>query len=449
MNKKLLGSLLVAGSLLSANEVNSVEKMFTEGKVNANVKYYYIQTDKDFASAPSTSANANSLGGKLTYETAQLKGFSAKATFMTTNAFGLDGSVDTSILGKDNGVYYNDPNRADDSFSVLGEAYIKYTYDNLAFTFGREVMHSPLIDAKEVRMLPSAVEGAFIDYKLNNEIALGFSYLDKFKQRTSDRFTNIVEHALGADTMAVTGSDNGNVYMLDGIYKTDALEVRAYEYYAPDFMNSIYVDAKITHKFDNVATTLAAQYINQMSVGNADDYFAANPTYADGKINVNAFAIKATAKIDESAFTLAYSNVLRDEGSHDSLVLPWDGTPLFTNMITSNDLFQSIYGSALKADSVYIGGSQGIKMAYAQGFDFTGYKGFSTTFSFLNTTNSRAGFDKDQRDYNVVLGYKYDTHFSLALKGIWVDNNTGADKDGSVTQIKQLTQYRVIANYQF
>lgn len=236
-------------------------------------------------------------------------------------------------------------------------------------------------------MLPSAVEGAFVDYKVNDEIALGFSYLDKFKQRTSDRFTNIIEHALGADTVAVTGSDNGNVYMLDGVYRTDNFEVRAYEYYATDFMNSIYLDAKITQKFDNVATTLAAQYINQFSIGNGDDFFAANQTYsdgkiADGKINVNAFAIKATAKIDESAFTLAYSNVLRDEGSHDSLVLPWDGTPLFTNMITSNDLFQSIYGSALNADSVYIGGSQGLNLHMHKVLTLPVIKDFQQLFHF-------------------------------------------------------------------
>ncbi|MBD3798007.1 MAG: hypothetical protein IE887_09795, partial [Campylobacterales bacterium] len=145
----------------------------------------------------------------------------------------------------------------------------------------------------------------------------------------------------------------------------------------------------------------------------------------------------------------AYSKVLRDENAHDSLVLPWDGTPLFTNMITSNDLFQSNYGSALKADSVYIGGSQGIKLAYTQGFDFTGYKGFRATLAYLNTSNSRAGFDKDQQDINVVLGYEHDEHFSLVLKGMFVDNNTASDKVGLVSQDKHLSQYRVIANYVF
>lgn len=451
MKKTIFGSLLFASMLFGANSVDSIEGMLAQGKISGNVKYYYIQTDKDFSAAPSTSANANSVGGKLSFETAELKGFSSKVTFMTTNGLFLDkdlAKVDTSLLGKDNGAYYGG-DKAKDSFSVLGEAYIKYNYKNLAFTFGREVLHSPLIDAKEVRMLPSAVQGAFLDYKMNNELSFGLAYLDKFKQRTSDKFIDIIEHTLGADTVMVTGSGTGGVIMIDATYKADGIGAKAYEYYADDFLNSLYLDAAFTQFIDDVKTTLAAQYINQFSVGNADRYFAANPNYADGKIKVNAFGAKAEVKLNESSFTLAYSKVLRDTNAHDSLVLPWDGTPLFSNMITSNNLFQSVYGSGLKSDSCYIGGSEGIKFAYSQGFDFTGYKGFSTTLSVLNTSNSRTGFDKDQKDYNLVLGYKRDQHFSLALKGIWVKNNTSAAKDGSVSQIKQLTQYRVIANYQF
>ena len=126
-------------------------------------------------------------------------------------------------------------------------------------------------------------------------------------------------------------------------------------------------------------------------------------------------------------------------------MLPWDGTPLFTNMITSNDLFQSNYGNALNSDSVYVGGSQAIKVAYNQKFA----KKYSATLAYLNTTNSRVGFDKAQQDYNLVLGYKANKEFSLALKGIWVQDNSSATANGTVSQLKLLTQYRVIANYKF
>jgi predicted outer membrane repeat protein len=196
--------------------------------------------------------------------------------------------------------------------------------------------------------------------------------------------------------------------------------------------------------------TLAAQYINQKSIGNADTYFSKNYSAAGGVISSNAIALKVSAILNSSKFLIAYSKVLKDDSKHDSLVLPWDGTPLFTNMITSNNLFQSNYGKALNADSVYIGGSEGIKLLYNQRYDSLGLKGFSTTLSYLNTAFDKIGFDKLQEDYNFVLQYKAPEAFTLQLKGIWVKYDTSAKADGSLNaQVKLLTQYRVIANYKF
>jgi hypothetical protein len=257
------------------------------------------------------------------------------------------------------------------------------------------------------------------------------------------------EHALGDKTEEITGSKTGGVFMAGIDYKKESYSLKAYDYYAQDFLNSLYIDAVYKMNVSNVKLTFAGQYINQTSVGNADTNLQNDLTLSGGSISVNAIGLKAVAVLKSAKITLAYSNVFRNEGKHDSLVLPWDGTPLFTNMITSNDLFQSIYGSALKADSIYIGGSQGIKLAYNQKFDSFGLDGFSTTLAYLNTSNSRTGFKNAQQDYNLVLGYKANKAFSVALKGIWVQDNTGASEVGTVTQLKLLSQYRVIANYKF
>jgi predicted porin len=164
------------------------------------------------------------------------------------------------------------------------------------------------------------------------------------------------------------------------------------------------------------------------------------------KISSNAFGFKFGAGYDESKFDFAFTKVLPDSDRHDSLVLPWDGTPLYSNMITSNDLFQSNYGKALNADSIYIGGTAGLKLAYTQKYDFTGMKGFKTSLSYLNARNSQ--FANNQRDYNAVIAYGIG-NFSLALKGIWVRHNTSQSTRGFISQIDKLTQYRVIANLKF
>ncbi len=448
----VLSSLILSSALLATTEVNTLSAAFSKGKSSANIKYYYIQTDKDksYTNQKNTSAYANTVGGQLHFDSASLYGFRTGVTFMTTNPFLLGSSVDASIIGRDNGVRIEgSPSGAvaRKGFSVLGEAYIAYDYKNAGIYIGREVIRTPLINAKVVRLLPSAVEGASAHYNLAKKTKVDLSYYTGFKQRTSNVFTNIIEHALGDKTKAITGSNSGSLEMLSFTHKADAYSLKAYDYYAENFLNSIYLDGSYKLNLSDVKLAFSGQYINQKSIGNADTYFGNNPSIAGGKISVNAIGVKTVATIGSSKFVLAYSNVLKENNKHDSLVLAWDGTPLFTNMITSNNLFLSNYGKSLGSDSVYIGGSQGIKLAYNQKYDNFGFKGFSTTLSYLDTSNSR--FSKDQNDYNVVLQYKAPKAFVLQLKGIWVQNNTGASADGTISQLKLLSQYRVIANYKF
>ncbi|MCF6309398.1 MAG: OprD family porin [Sulfurimonas sp.] len=448
--KKIIISALLA--VVSAHAADSLESWFKEGSVNGNIKYYYIETQKDKIDGSHTSAHANSVGGMLSYTTGDLNGFQTGLTFMTTNGFALPNTVDTSILGRDNGVREEGSaggNIAQDSFSVLGEAFIKYTYQDFTATYGRKVIKTPLIHAKEVRMLTSAVQGLFFDYKMSDELKLGASYLTHFKQRTSDKFSNIIEHALGTSTKLITGDDKGEVIVMNAVYNANKTKIKLYNYYVDDFMNSVYVDAGFKNKLDDdFKYSVNAQYINQTSIGNADDYLSTAGSVTGGKeIDVNAFGLKFGVDYKESGLVLAYSKVQRSSDKHDSLVLPWDGTPLFTNMITSNSLFMSNYGKGLTSDSLYIGGSRGLKIAYTQKYNFTGVKGFKTSLSYLNTDNDR--FLKTQEDFNAVISYGIG-QFSVALKGIWVKYNTSSTASGTINaQDDKLTQYRVIANYKF
>ncbi len=426
--------------------IDSLNDWFGEGSVHGNIRYYYIETKKE-----SSSAHSNAIGGQLTYNTAHWNGFSLGSTFMTTNGFALPSKVDTSTIGRDNGVRLEGSSGgeiAQDSFSALGEAYIEYNYKDLEFLYGRKVIKTPLIHAKDVRMLTSAVQGGFFDYHVSENFRFGTSYLTHFKQRTSDRFINIVEHALGDDTEAITGAMSGEVITLNLNYTNDLLSVNAYNYYAQDFLNALYLETNYKLNVSSELNyNLSAQYMNQMSIGNADTNLAQVGSVTGGKeISSNLVGLKAKANYKESSFTLAYSKVFKSDSKHDSVVTLWDGTPLYTNTITSNNLFTSNYGKALTADSVYIGGSSGVKLAYSQKYDFTGIKGFTTSLSYLYTENSR--FAHNQKDYNAVIGYTKDT-LQLLLKGIYVQNNTSASEDGTISSVERFRQLRVIANYKF
>ena len=438
-------------AISGACAADSLAEAVKSGKVSGNVKYYYINTHKEKAGDVSSTAFANSIGGQLSYTTGKWKELSATVTFMTTQPFALPNNVDTSIIGRDNSVRAGGAPgdvAGQKGFSVLGEAYLSYSRDNFDFWGGRKVIKTPLINAKEVRMLPSAVKGAHARVKLENGVNIGIAYLDAFKQRTSSEFTNIVKHALGEKTKEITGSDSGVVIPVCISWKGGKHAVKAVDYYSPDFMNSIYADWNYKHKqSDELSYDFALQAILQDSVGEADTNLAKAGSVTGGKaIKSRAVAAKLAVNYRGMKFLGAYSSVLKDDDYHDSLVLPWDGTPLYTNMITANNLFLSNYGQALGADTAYIGGTNGVKIAYGQDFGAFGFAGYSMTLSSAWYDNDR--FDKTENDLNAVLAYKKES-FSVALKGIWVRNKADATADGTVSQLPILHQYRVIANYKF
>ena len=456
-----LASSLIAMSA-NATDVNNVKDWFAEGEAHGNIKYYFIETNKeDDATATDSSAWANSIGGKLGFTTAKLYGFTMGGTFMTTNPFALPDNVDTSIIGRDNAVQQGLPAGdpvAQEGFSVLGEMYLDYQYQGLDAWYGRRIEKTPLVNPKEVRMIPSSIEGGDVSYSFENGIKIGGGYLDKFKQRTSSRFVNIVEHALGDQTETITGHNVGNVLPAYLEWRDQDHTVRLYNYYSQDYMNMTYFDAIHKHQVNDEFSWMAAlQGMHQHGIGNSVGAMEANTADYGGKINGRFFGLKAGATYSESSFLFAYTNVLGSrENEHNSLTLPWDGTPLFSDMITSNDLFTSNYGKGLTSSAGYIAGTSGIKAGYTQKYNFTGVNGFKSVLSYAYYDNTN--FVKAQQDINLVLAYGIG-NFSLALKGIWVSNNTGntaSDTDSkanevgsSITQIDKLTQYRVIANYTF
>jgi len=453
MKHAIIASGLLAASLYGADSLGS---WFSEGKTQGNIKYYFIETNKEnSATALDSSAYANSIGGQLGYTTGRLYGFTLGGTFMTTNPFALPESVDTSIIGRDNAVQNGTPSNllatdpiAREGFSVLGEMFLDYQYQGLDVWYGRRVIKTPLIHAKEVRMLPSSIEGGDLSYAFENGIKIGGGYLDKFKQRTSSRFVNIVEHALGQETEKITGHSRGNVLPAYLEWNDAHHNVRLYNYYSKDFMNMTYVDA--THHREvneKLSWTAGVQGMHQHGIGHSVGTMEADIASYGGKINGRFFGLKAVVDYADSSFMLAYTDVLGSrENEHNSLVLPWDGTPLFTDMITSNNLFSSNYGKGLTSSGGYIAGTSGFKAGYTQKYDFAGLTGFKSVLSYAYYDNS--DFVEAQQDINLVLAYGIG-NFDLALKGIWVSNNASADAAENITQIDKLTQYRVIANYKF
>lgn len=451
MKKSIVLAFWCVCSLYAADGLNT---WFQEGSVHGNIRYYYIGTEKDGGNQANTSQHSNALGGQLGYTTGSLYGLKLGATFMTTNPFALPegaSNVEESTLSRYNAKRPSASiGEGNQGFAVLGEAYAQYNRDNYELWYGRRVIETPLIDAKDVRMIPSSVEGAIMTVKLTPSLGVSVGFIDKFKQRTSDQFEDIIESALGTNTRVITGHDGGYVVPVSISYQEGAIGGKIYDYYAPDFMNAIYADATFVNKLDrDWSYTASVQGISERSIGNADTALAADTTLAGGRINAQAIGAKMSTTYHDTTFLVAYSHVFSHDGQHDSLVLPWDGTPLFTNMLTVNNLFGSDYGKGLSSDTSYIGGATAMKIGLTQKLDFTGIKGMSAGVSYAHIDGGRF-IGGAEEDINGELLYGVG-NLSLALKGIWTNNNTAmGNNPHAVANVNgDFTQYRAIANYKF
>ena len=414
------------------------DSWFKDGNVSGNLKYYYIETNKNFFEPQRTSAHSNAIGGVLKYNTSRLHGIQLNTAFMITQGFLLPDNVESSTLGQDEG---KKGLSAKDAYSVLGEVNLDYKNKYFNLWYGRKLVNTPMIGPKSARMLPSTIEGGKVSAYISKDTSVSLLYADKFKQRTAKNFTNIIKHALGSDTHAVTGSDEGSTYTLHLQHLLDRSALNIYNMYAPDFLNVAYVDIKYTNDF----YTLAAQAVQQVSVGNANTNLAKTSSITNGKkINATAFGLQAILKHKQSSLDIVYRNILRDKNAYDSIITPWDGSLLYAYSSTTNNLGQSLYGNALTAGGAYVGGTQGLKFGYTQKYTFLGLKGFKTHLAYAVYKNDL--YREDQEDLKAILFYD-NGPFSVQLKGIWIDNDTYTFKDGTVNQLDSLTQYHAIVNY--
>lgn len=443
-------ALLLSAMVLHG--ADNVENWFKEGSFQGNLRYYYISTSKDGGTEATTSQHANAIGGQLGYVTGSLYGLKLGTTFMTTSPFALPegaSNVEQSNLSRYNakkpGATVESGN---EGFSALGEAYVHYNRDVYEIWYGRRVINTPLMDARDVRMMPSSFEGAMATIKVTPSLEVGGGFIDKFKQRTSDQFVDVIESALGTHTRTITGRDGGYVIPLSINYHEGALSGKLYDYYAPDFMNSIYVEGNYKGVLaPMVGYSAAVQAIVQEGIGNADS--TAAQALMGGKIDTRSIGAKATLNYHDTTLLMAMSHVFARQGKHDSLVLPWDGMPLFTNTLTANGLFLSDYGKGLESDTAYIGDTTGYKIGVNQKLEGIGLSGVSLGLAYAHYDGDRFLLGA-QEDINAEVIYLRE-NFSVGLKGIWVNNNTamGNDPHGTAKVNGDFTQYRVVANYKF
>ena len=146
--KKSVWVLSFFSSFLGAKEFDLLNNITHSGEL----RFGAVQLEDIDGKKSSTI----SLGGDVALETEPINGISSGVTFYTTNAlFGK--REEAMFLGSKN-----------QSYSIVGEAYIKVELKDTKLKVGRQLFDSPFIDSDDIGMIPNTVEGYTIQ---NNSLA--------------------------------------------------------------------------------------------------------------------------------------------------------------------------------------------------------------------------------------------------------------------------------------
>ncbi|MGB5505096.1 MAG: OprD family outer membrane porin [Sulfurovum sp.] len=458
--KKYLALSVVASTLLMAGgDVKPVEPVVeavaeeSVGTFSGQFRSFYVDRTYD-NNHPIGNRNSLALGGWIGYDTAEWNGFSAGFKAYGVEHIKLhDKSAASMAAAGLNTTYSYDPSvygPGFDSYGFFGEAYLNYATGNTNFKIGRQKLNTPLAGADDARMIPNLFEAAVLSntdlenttlilghitqmatgdfsnvYGSGSALSIQSGYGLGFTLAGSGNFTNMGTVALGNEDAGGNYVDNTTDGITTGavIYKgIEGLTLQAWDYYAWDLMNSIYLQADYGFNVsDSVKMNASAQYINQSDVGDA----------LAGNVKGNYWAAKLGASAGALSGYVAYSQTLDDDSTlGHGIITPWGGMPAFTQgMVTRHQFFND-------TDTWKVAGTYKMNELLGANVKATAYY---TSFDVGNSTYA-AGATSEEWGWDVQ--YQATENLNLRARANYPTEFTGPDGFG-------WDEYRLIANYNF
>lgn len=454
MRNMLALSVVAAGLLSTGLQADDVAAVFKNGKTSGQIRLFYV--DREYSGFEGAKhRNATALGGHLKYETAPLYGVNLGASAYTTNRVlqGLEygepseGKVDPSLYGYG----YK-------SYAVFGEVYVNFQYGKSGLKAGRQLLNTPMAGGDDARMIPNFFEGYVYTNSSLAHTTLAAAHVTKFAPGTfsniyakggilaatsgyspiaenyaqySGDFANMGAWAVGEQTDGVT--------TLAAVYKNDNLSLQAWDYYAWDILNALYVEGKVSWNCllnDEVKPFAAVQAIKEDNVG---DNLLKN-LGGDGKIDSLYWAAKLGMQYHGLTAYAAYSHTSAngegDAAYAAATITPWGGMPAYTQgMVTRHQFMAGT--KATKGAVAYSFKEHGVNLsavAYYVMFDMDENNGYSAAYAW---TASEPGFDI--KYYPAAV-----ENLQLRFRGNFPDKFYDSD-----TKTVSWNEYRFIVNYNF
>lgn len=246
VNRSLLLSLLLSVSSSS----QSLENIFTDGKMSGNLRAFWYDGERDLR----IDRTALTVGGILSYKTAPYEGISGGVSLFSSNGI-------TALTQMPESGQTHNLNLDGSSINTLGEAYLQYSTHDTQIKYGRQRLDLPLANDYYNRMLPNSFEALSIENRSIEHVTLRGAYITGWKYKGSDTFASPT-YSLGIDR---------DIAVLGAIYSpASPWKIELYDTYVRDVMNAPYlqiIDNTIWQSSDGTTFSGALQYLNEQSIG--------------------------------------------------------------------------------------------------------------------------------------------------------------------------------------
>jgi hypothetical protein len=275
-------------------------------KFSVNLRSYFFDREQ----YDNTENEAWALGGSISYQSGWF-----------LDHFGVGGVLYTSwpLYGPDDkdGTLLLKPGQED--YTVVGQLYgrVKLIEDNFINIYRYEY-NTPYINKNDNRMTPNTFEGytftgAYGGKDNTPKFTYGGGYIDKIKERNSDRFVSMSQDA-GADV-------NRGVFLGGGNFSHKGFKIGAIDYYSDDIINIGYAESSyVIPVTERLGFLFAAQFTDQRSVG--------GDLLKGYSFSTNQFGVKGEMSYGGGVLTLGYTT---DSDGAD-LQSPWSGYPGYTSV---------------------------------------------------------------------------------------------------------------------
>ncbi|WP_295055890.1 OprD family outer membrane porin, partial [Sulfuricurvum sp.] len=217
IKRSLLLSLLLSGS----GSAQSLENIFTDGKVNGNLRAFWYDGERDLR----IDRTALTVGGILSYKTAPYEGISSGVSLFSSNGI-------TALTQMPESGQTHNLNLDGSSINTLGEAYLQYSTHDTQIKYGRQRLDLPLANDYYNRMLPNSFEALSIENRSIEHVTLRGAYITGWKYKGSDTFASPT-YSLGIDH---------DIAVLGAIYSpASPWKIELYDTYVRDVMNAPYL----------------------------------------------------------------------------------------------------------------------------------------------------------------------------------------------------------------